>query len=67
MSTEGETLQVSVHLTGARYVLSAVSVLVVVQPISEVPEVFMNYPVLLEVYGANNRGTRRRMCLIISV
>ena len=33
------------YLTGARYVLSTVSVLVVAQPISEVPEGLMNYPV----------------------
>jgi hypothetical protein len=33
------------YRTGARYVLSAVSVLVVAQPSSEVPEGLMNYPV----------------------
>jgi hypothetical protein len=33
------------YLTGARYVLSAVAVLVVAQPSSEVPEGLMNYPV----------------------
>ena len=33
------------YLTGARYVLSAVSVLVVEQPSSEVPEGLMNYSV----------------------
>jgi hypothetical protein len=33
------------NLTGARYVLSAVSVLVVAQPSSEVPEGLINYPV----------------------
>jgi hypothetical protein len=33
------------YLTVARYSLSAVSVLVVAQPISDVPEVSMNYPV----------------------
>jgi len=34
------------YLTGARYVLSAVSVLVVAQPSSEVPEGLTNYTVL---------------------
>jgi hypothetical protein len=34
------------YLTGARYILSAVSVLVVEQPSSEVPEGLMNYSVL---------------------
>jgi hypothetical protein len=47
MSTEGETLQVSVYLTGAQYVLSAVSVLIVVQPSLEVTEGLMTYPVLI--------------------
>jgi hypothetical protein len=45
MSTEAETFQVSVLPSGVRYVLSAVSVLVVVQPSSEVPEGLMNYTV----------------------
>jgi hypothetical protein len=44
MSTEGETLQVSADLTAARYVLSAV-LLVIMQPNSEVPKGLMNYPV----------------------
>jgi hypothetical protein len=43
MSTEGETLKFLSYLTGARYVLAAVSVFVVVQPSSEVTEVLMNY------------------------
>jgi hypothetical protein len=33
------------YRTGARYVLSAVSVFIVAQPSSEVPERLMNYPV----------------------
>jgi len=45
MSTEGETLKFLSYLTGARYVYPAVSVLVVAQPSSEVPEGLMNYPV----------------------
>jgi hypothetical protein len=43
--TEGETLKFLSYLTGARYILSAVSFLVVVKPSSEVPEGLMNYPV----------------------
>ena len=53
MSTEGETLQVSVlpyYLTGARYVPSAESVLVVAQLISEFPEGLMNYPIYIYIY-----------------
>jgi hypothetical protein len=45
MSTEGETLQVSVLPFGVQHVLSAMPHLVVAQPSSEVPEVLMNYPV----------------------
>ena len=36
------------YLTGARYILSDVSVLVVAQPSSEVPDGLMNYPVFME-------------------
>jgi hypothetical protein len=46
MSTEGETLlKFLSYLTGAQYVLFAVSVLVAEQPISEVPEGLIIYPV----------------------
>jgi hypothetical protein len=45
MSTEERHSKFLSYLTGARYVLSAVSVLVVAQPILEVPEGPMNYPV----------------------
>jgi hypothetical protein len=47
MSTEGETLQVPV--LPARYVLNAVSVLVVAQPISDVPEGLTNCPVYMYI------------------
>jgi hypothetical protein len=43
MSTEAETLKFLSYLTDM--LLSAVSVLVVAQPSSEVPEGLMNYPV----------------------
>jgi hypothetical protein len=46
MSTERHSKFLS-YLTGARYFLSAVSVLVVAQPSSDVLEGLMNYPVLL--------------------
>ena len=46
MSTEEETQKKFLsYLTDARYILSAVSVLVVAQPSSEVPEGFTNYSV----------------------
>jgi hypothetical protein len=55
--TEGEhvsrgrdTPKVLSYLTGAQYVFSAVSVLVVAQPSSEVLEGIMNYPVCINVY-----------------
>jgi hypothetical protein len=44
MSAEGETLKFLSYLTGAPYVLCAVSVLVVAQASSEVPEGLMYYP-----------------------
>ena len=44
MSTEGQRLQDLSYLTGARYVQPAVPVLVIAQPISEVLEGPMNYP-----------------------
>jgi hypothetical protein len=50
MSTEGEALPKSLSsLICVRYLLSSVSVLVVAQPISEVPEGLKNYPVLCPV------------------
>jgi hypothetical protein len=45
MSTEGERLQVSVLPYSCSICSYAVSVLVVVQPSSEVPEGLINYPV----------------------
>jgi hypothetical protein len=44
MSTERETLKFLSYLTGARYVLSVVSVLVVAQPNLEIKEGLTNYP-----------------------
>ena len=45
MSTEGEILQTWRDSLPIDMLLSAVSVLVVAQPSSEVPEGLMNYPV----------------------
>jgi hypothetical protein len=45
MSTEGETLKFLSYLTGIDMLLSAVSVLVVVQSRSEDLEGLMNHPV----------------------
>ena len=50
MSTDGETLQVSVLPYGFSICPPLVSVLVVAQPISEVPEGLVNYSVYVCVY-----------------
>ena len=73
MSTEGERHSKFLsYLTGARYVLSAVSVLVVAQPSSEVPEGLMNYPVYydarsykLQKYNSEIIPTRATIAFIL--
>jgi hypothetical protein len=52
MSSEGETLQVSV-LPYRCSIVPLCCVLVVAQPISEFPEGLMNYPVLFNEFAVN--------------
>jgi hypothetical protein len=51
MSTGGETLQVSVLTYSCSICPYVVSVLVVAQPSSEVPERLMNYPVYQSLHS----------------